>query len=266
MPWGKTVPELLFRHFVLPMRVNNEPLDSSRVIFYRELSERVKGLSMKDAILEVNHWCHERVTYEPSDARTSFAPTINKKQDVDVVEKKAHLPLLRFVLLAFQLAKSILLDGHIPTITMHGVEAWADGKWYFLGACEPEPVLNLAWFNEPASRAMLMHTRAFGDYEGPEEVMLRTNNFTEINLIDNYGSTGRIDFSVLDAKGKPVQDAKVDFKIYNYAEYYTAVTKYTDKKGRTFLSAGRGDMLVWASKNGHYGYAKVSFGRIRRLL
>lgn len=21
------------------------------------------------------------------------------------------------------------------------VEAWADGKWYFLGACEPEPVL-----------------------------------------------------------------------------------------------------------------------------
>jgi len=71
MPWGKTVPELLFRHFVLPMRVNNEPLDSSRVIFYRELSERVKGLSMKDAILEVNHWCHERVTYEPSDARTS---------------------------------------------------------------------------------------------------------------------------------------------------------------------------------------------------
>ena len=44
MPWGKKVPELLFRHFVLPMRVNNEPLDSSRAIFYRELSERVKGL------------------------------------------------------------------------------------------------------------------------------------------------------------------------------------------------------------------------------
>ena len=89
------------------------------------------------------------------------------------------------------------------------VEAWADGKWYFLGACEPEPVLNLAWFNAPASRAMLMHTRAFGDYRGPEEVMLRTNNFTEINLIDNYGSTGRIDFKVVDKQGKPVSDARV---------------------------------------------------------
>ena len=71
MIWGNEVPELLFRHFVLPIRVNNENLDDSRQVFYRELKERVKGMSMKDAILEVNHWCHERVTYQPSDARTS---------------------------------------------------------------------------------------------------------------------------------------------------------------------------------------------------
>lgn len=25
---------------------------------------------MEDAILEVNHWCHEKATYQPSDART----------------------------------------------------------------------------------------------------------------------------------------------------------------------------------------------------
>ena len=36
MPWGKTVPELLFKHFVLPLRVNNEALDMSRPVFYRE--------------------------------------------------------------------------------------------------------------------------------------------------------------------------------------------------------------------------------------
>ena len=35
MPWGKTIPEILFRHFVLPARVNNEPLDSALVVFYR---------------------------------------------------------------------------------------------------------------------------------------------------------------------------------------------------------------------------------------
>ena len=71
MPWGDLIPDELFRHFVLPIRVNNENLDDSRRVFYGELKDRVKHLSMKDAILEVNHWCHEKVVYRPSDARTS---------------------------------------------------------------------------------------------------------------------------------------------------------------------------------------------------
>ena len=71
MPWGDQIPDELFRHFVLPIRVNNENLDDSRRVFYGELKDRVKHLSMKDAILEVNHWCHEKVVYRPSDARTS---------------------------------------------------------------------------------------------------------------------------------------------------------------------------------------------------
>lgn len=44
MAWGNKVPELLFRHFVLPVRVNNENLDESRWIFFDELKERVRGL------------------------------------------------------------------------------------------------------------------------------------------------------------------------------------------------------------------------------
>lgn len=67
---GWNVPERIFRHFVLPVRANNENLDTSRVAFYRELKPRVEGMNMKDAILEVNHWCHEKLTYKPSDART----------------------------------------------------------------------------------------------------------------------------------------------------------------------------------------------------
>ena len=44
MPWGKTVPHREFRHFVLPVRVNNESLDLSRPVFYKELKDRVKGM------------------------------------------------------------------------------------------------------------------------------------------------------------------------------------------------------------------------------
>ena len=48
MAWK--VPEREFRHFVLPIRVNNENLDTSRVAFGRELKPRVQGMSMAEAI------------------------------------------------------------------------------------------------------------------------------------------------------------------------------------------------------------------------
>ena len=61
----------MFRHFVLPIRVNNENMDSSRWMFFAELKDRIRNLSMADAALEVNHWCHEKVCYRGTDGRTS---------------------------------------------------------------------------------------------------------------------------------------------------------------------------------------------------
>lgn len=260
MSWGKNVPELLFRHFVLPIRVNNEPLDASRAYFYKELKERIKNLSMHDAILEINHWCHEKVTYQPADARTS-SPLQTLRTATGRCGEQSTFAVAALRAMGIP-ARQVYTPRWAHTDDNHAwVEAWADGKWYFLGACEPEPVLNLGWFNAPASRAMLMHTRAFGNYNGPEEVLQRTNNFTEINLTSNYAPTAEVKFEVKDTDGKPVSGAKVEFKIYNYAEFYTAVTKQTDAQGRTSLSAGMGDLQIWASKDGNYGYSKASFGK-----
>ena len=264
MPWGRTVPELLFRHFVMPIRVNNENLDNARIVLYDELKKRVEGLSMTEAILELNHWCHEHVTYQPSNART-LSPLACMKTAIGRCGEESTFTVAVLRTLGIP-ARQVYTPRWAHTDDNHAwVEAWADGQWHFLGACEPEPVLNLGWFNLPASRAMLMHTKAFGNYRGPEEVMLRTNNYTEINLIGNYAPTARIDFMVVDAAGKAVDKAKVEFKIYNYAEYYTAVNKFTDNRGRTFLTAGVGDMMVWASKNGAYGFAKASFGKDKNI-
>ena len=259
MPWGKQVPELEYRHFVLPIRINNENLDSARVVFYEELKPRVESLGMKEAIIEVNHWCHEKVTYQPSDARTS-SPLNTVKNALGRCGEESTFAVAAMRSVGIP-ARQVYTPRWAHTDDNHAwVEAWADGQWYFIGACEPEPVLNLGWFNLPASRGMLMHTKAFGHYEGPEEVVLEGPNYTEINLIDNYAKTGRADLLVTDEAGKPAQGACVDFCIYNYAEFYPAVKKYTDEDGRTFLTAGLGDMLAWASKDGKYGCARVRFG------
>ncbi len=211
MPWK--APEREFRHFVLPLRTNNEDLDSARLVFYDELKPRVEKLSMKDAILEVNHWCHEKMTYQPSDGRT-HAPMASLKNALGRCGEESTfcVAALRSVGIP---ARQVYTPRWAHTESNHAwVEAWADGQWYFIGACEPEPVLNLGWFNAPASRAMLTHTKVFGKYDGPEEVVLRTPNYTEINLIENYAKAAKATLRVVSAEGRPVEGARVSFCIY----------------------------------------------------
>ena len=232
----------------------------SREVFYKALKPRVENLSMKDAILEVNHWCHEHVTYRPSDARTS-SPLATLKTAYGRCGEQSTFTVAALRAVGIP-ARQVYTPRWAHTDDNHAwVEAWADGKWYFLGACEPEPVLNLGWFNESASRGMLMHTKAFGDYDGPEEVMSRTPCYTEINVIDNYAPTSELQVQVVDSKGNAVPDALVEFKLYNYAEFYTVAKKNTDQNGRTFLTAGKGDMLLWVTKQGKVAVQQVSFGK-----
>ena len=260
MPWGKTVPEREFRHFVLPVRVNNERLDNSREVFYQHLKPRVVGLSMSNAVLEVNHWCHEHVTYRPTDARTS-SPQVTVRTAYGRCGEESTLLVAALRSVGIP-ARQVYTPRWAHTDDNHAwVEAWADGSWHFLGACEPEPVLDLGWFNESASRAMLMHTKVFGHYDGPEEVVSQTDHYTEINITSNYAPTSSINVVVLDEQGNPAEGAKVEFKLYNYAEFYTVATKITDTNGRTSLTSGCGDLMVWASRDGKMAVKTVSVGK-----
>jgi len=264
MPWGKRVPEREFKHFVLPIRVNNENLDDFRMAYYEELRDRVKDLSMYDAVLEINHWCHEKVNYKGSDSRTSSPmATIKTSWGRCGEESTLLVSALRTVCIP---ARQVYVPRWAHCDDNHAwVEAWVDGKWHFLGACEPEPVLDLGWFNAPASRALLVHTRVLGDYDGPEEVISKTPYYTEINVIDNYAETAKLNVNVVDRYGNAIPDARVDFKIYNYSEYHTVATKYTDNQGNTWLTAGLGTMMVYASKDGKFGYQVVKIGSVDNI-
>ena len=260
LPWGKQVPEREFRHFVLPPRVNNEDMDDFRDLYYTELRQRVQGLTMTEAILEVNHWCHEHVTYRPTSARTlGPVSTVRTAYGRCGEESVLTVAALRTVGIP---ARQVYTPRWAHTDDNHAwVEAWADGRWWFLGACEPEPILDMGWFNESASRGMLMHTKVFGDYDGPEEVVSRTHALTEINVIGNYAPARRLTVCVVDSLNRPVSEATVEFKVYNYAEFYTVATKRTDADGHAWLTAGLGDMLVWASTPDGMAFRQVSFAR-----
>jgi hypothetical protein len=257
MWWGKNIPEDVFLHFVLPVRVNNENLDSLRIKMYDELKKRVEGLSMKKAALEVNHWCHEKVTYKASDERTS-SPLSSIKYSFGRCGEESTFTVAALRTIGIP-ARQVYTPRWAHTDDNHAwVEVWVDGKWYFLGACEPEPDLNMGWFANPAARAMLVHTRAYGWYHGKEEVLTQNSRFSELNLISNYAPVKYFAVKVLDENGKPVNKAQVEYQVYNYAEFYPLAKTYTDSSGITGITTGLGDLLVWASHGDACGYKKIT--------
>lgn len=254
---GWDIPEREFLHFVLPLRVNNEALDDFRTVYADSLCARVEGMSIGEAALEINHWCHERATYTPSDGRTISPMGIIKSGLGRCGEESTFaVSALRAAGIP---ARQVYTPRWAHSDDNHAwVEVFVDGGWHFMGACEPEAVLDLGWFNSSVSRAMLLHTKAFGDYDGPEDVISRTHAYTEINVIKSYIPTRRTVVTIVDEAGNPVEGADIEFKIYNYAEFYTVARYKTDAKGQSALDTGLGDIVVWAAKGDRFGLGVVS--------
>ena len=255
--WGKKIPDDIFRHFVLVYRINNENLDTARQVFFGELKDRVKNLTMEQAVLEVNHWCHEKVTYRGTDGRTSSPLALLKTSWGRCGEESTFTTAaLRAVGIP---ARQCYTPRWAHTDDNHAwVEAWVDGKWHYIGACEPEPELDVAWFSAPVKRAMMVHTNVFGLYNGPEEKNVQTELYSIINLLGNYTETRNVKVKVVDEKGLPVEGSTVKFNVYNYAEFYPIATITTNAGGEASVISGMGDLFVWANKGDLYGSAKSS--------
>ena len=161
VPWCASLSREAYEQYVLCPRVNDEDLSDHRALFYSHLWNRVKDLSQEEAVLEVNRWCHKQASYQAQDDRTASPLTVYRCGSGRCGEESAFLvSALRAVGLA---ARQVYAPRWSHCDDNHAwVEVLCEGKWRFLGACEPEPVLDRGWFNTAASRAMLVHSRTFG--------------------------------------------------------------------------------------------------------
>jgi transglutaminase-like putative cysteine protease len=255
--WGRNIPEEIFLHYVLPCRINNENLDSFRIVFYKEIAGRIKGLGMTDAAMEINHWCHEKVSYQPADIRTS-APmsTILSARGRCGEESTLTVAALRTAGIP---ARQVYTPRWAHTDDNHAwVEFWSDGKWHYFGACEPEAVVDRGWFTEPARRAMLIHTKSFGAPYGDENVIESYGRYSIVNNLAKYANTKTIFIKVLDKTGSPAKNANVEYQLYNYAEFYPLAVVPADNKGISKFETGLGDLLIWAYNENGFGYKKIT--------
>ena len=121
-----------------------------------------------------------------------------------------------------------------------------EGNWHFLGACEPEPILDRGWFNSAASRAMLVCSRTFFDFvdqglEG-EALTQRQGMCRMYNQTARYAQTARVQVAVQDAGGRPAPGALVRFFVVNMAGAAQIAALETGEDGTVCLETGIGSL------------------------
>lgn len=242
----RALPETIFLNYVLAHRVNEEEVAPCRKLFFEKIGSRVEGLSLKEAALEVNFWCAEEATYHTTDERTLSALTVYRRGNGRCGEESVFtVNALRSVGIP---ARQVYAPRWSHCDDNHAwVEIWCDGEWYFLGACEPEMVLDKGWFTNASSRAMMIHSRFF-DEEGAEgDIISRNGMVTELNELRRYALVKEISVNVKNEKGEPVSGAKVSFEVLNYSEYVTVAEKITDENGNVTLTTGLGSTHIFVT-------------------
>ena len=247
--WTRALPEPLFLAYVLHPRVNNEALCDCRPVFYAALAERLRGLPEEAAVLEINRWCAEHVVYQPTDERTRSALAVLRAGFGRCGEESMFaVNVLRACGFA---ARQVYVPRWAHCDDNHAwVEVRCGGAWHFLGACEPEAVLDRGWFNSAAGRAVLVHSRCFGEPEPGADLIGREGDVVYCNETARYADVRRLTVRVTDENGMPAAGADVDFCILNNCEWYPAATVQTDASGMAALTCGLGSLRLLARRDG----------------
>ena len=249
-PYVKKMPEEIFLNYILYHRINTEEILDCRSIFYEDLKDRIQGKSMAEAAIEINYWCAEKATYHTTDNRT-IAPinvyrcgngrcgeestfTISALRSAGIPARQVYAPFW-----------SHCDDNHA------WVELWCDGKWYFTGACEPEPILNKGWFTNASSRAMMVHSRWF-DKIVPEneDVNGIEGNAMVLNQLRRYADVKEVSIRLKRPDGTPAAGTRLSLEVFNYSQFLPIAHMVTDEKGEIHVTTGKGSLHITVMQDG----------------
>lgn len=246
------LPQDIFLNYVLHYRVNEEEIRPCRQEFWSEIKDRIKGKTTLEAALEINYWCAQEVTYQSGDDRTLSARAVYERGYGRCGEESVfYVNALRSAGIP---ARQVYVPRWSHCDDNHAwVEFWCQGKWYFAGACEPFMVPDKGWFTNAASRAMLVHSRVFGENRQPEEDGGKEGMVQSFDQLERYAKTRKITVWVKDQQGDPVKDARVKFQILNMAEYHTCAEFPSDKDGKVSFVTGLGSIFLYVNYKDLHG-------------
>ena len=252
--YAKDVNEKLFKHFVLPHRVSQEPLENWRKKFYEALYPIVKDAkSMEEAIVLVNLWCNEQMVFQQTSGRDQGPITTVRRG-----KGRCEETMIIYIAAARSVgipARTAAVSYWNFTDSNHAwIEVWTPSGWKYIG--EIANRLNDTWFTQATSRATMVTSNVFGNFHDPD-VVLQENNVTRLITTKYYSDVVKTQFTVVDENAKPVEDAEITLYAASFGGLFPFLNKKTDKDGNLELTMGKTGCFVMAVKDNKIGMAAL---------
>ncbi|MCB2200925.1 transglutaminase-like domain-containing protein [bacterium] len=238
-PWGESYSDEIYRRYVLPLRVDDEPLQPYRRQFMDEIGARIDTIScLSRAALEVNLWLGERVGFQSTDWRdqgplTTLSCGFGRCGEMMIVAIDA----MRSVGIP---ARGVYVPFWSHSDNNHAwIEVYTEEGWKYMGACEPAPRLNQAWFDDPVLRASVLLSRGkMVSADDPDAVKIGSS--FAINVTRNYVSPAQL---VVDVPEDWGEEDRVWFSLFNFGAV-RPIVELVPKEGVATLEMGQGDFLL----------------------
>jgi hypothetical protein len=251
------VPDDVYLRYILPPRVSQEPLESFRPYFMRELGPLLTGVeSMEEAAITVNRWCGDHVGFKPTQRRDqgvfeTLASGYGRCEEMMIV----HISALRSVGIP---ARQTWTPYWATGDNNHAwTEVWVDGDWHYTGACEPRDALDDAWFNDSVKGAALVCSSVFGPPAPGEDVYREEERFSIVNSIGHYLEPGTLVATVTE-RGRPALGVPVTVAVWNFGALRSIARRETDDSGEIRIRLGDGDYFVCAGEPGGCDWSVVT--------
>jgi hypothetical protein len=243
LPYAAALPEDIFRDYVLPLRVSQEPLEDFRPYFIPELFPLVKDCtSVEGAAVAINRWCGSKVRFQTTQSRDQ-GPFETLKSGFGRCEE-----MMIFFSDACRSLGVPAREAWTPWWPYQDnnhawTEVWTSSGWKYTGACEPRDHLNEAWFSEPVKRAAFVVASKQGPASAGEEVYRKGERYSLINVTGNYTTVAPLKVNLV-ADNKPLTNCDVVISIFNFGSLRPLAKVITDSLGAVSISLGKGDYAV----------------------
>lgn len=232
----------MFMTYVLYHRVNNESIDPCRTFFYEQATNEIGAIDYTvEGILNINYFCASHATYKTTDERTCSPLNVYLKGYGRCGEESVFVcSVLRSLGIA---SRQVYAPRWSHCDDNHAwVEVWIDDGWHFLGACEPEEVLDKGWFLNASSRAMYIRHITFDKQEDTKNFVEKKGCTYVYNELSRYARTKTIEFIVQDSQGDAT-DALINVGIVNYSQISNVACLKTIG-GRAIFETGLGSLFI----------------------